>query len=67
MNESLIQFVDHAREKGMDHATIRQLLVSAGWKDKDVAEVFCSRDLELPIPELCVARRIRAVRADEPT
>ena len=35
----------------MDHATIRQLLLSTGWKEKDVAEVFCSRDLELAIPE----------------
>jgi hypothetical protein len=51
MDEKLIRFVDHARNKGMDHATIRQLLVSAGWKEKDVAEVICTRDLELPIPE----------------
>ncbi|MHC4141071.1 MAG: DUF5671 domain-containing protein [Planctomycetota bacterium] len=51
MDEKLIQFVDHARDKGMDHATIRQLLLAAGWKDKDVAEVFCTRELELPIPE----------------
>ncbi len=51
MDEKLIQFVDHARDKGLDHATIRQLLLSAGWKDKDVAEVFCIRDLELPIPK----------------
>lgn len=51
MDESLIQFVDHARDKGMDYATIRQILVSAGWKDKDIAEVFCTRDLDLPIPQ----------------
>ena len=51
MDEKLIQFVDHATEKGLDHATIRQLLLSAGWKEKDIAEVFCSRDLELPIPK----------------
>jgi len=51
MDEKLLRFVDHARNKGMDHATIRQLLLSAGWKEKDVAEVFCTRDLELPIPE----------------
>ena len=35
----------------MDHATIRQLLLSAGWKEKDIAEVFCARDLELSIPK----------------
>ncbi len=51
VDEKLTQFVDHARDKGMDHATIRQLLLSAGWKDRDVAEVFCARDLELPIPQ----------------
>jgi hypothetical protein len=51
MDEKLIRFVDHARDKGMDHATIRRLLLSAGWGDKDIAEVFCTRDLELPIPE----------------
>ena len=67
MDEKLIQFVDHARDKGMDHATIRQLLVSAGWRDKDVAEVFCARDLEVPIPEpthVGVART-RSVRRTE--
>ncbi len=51
MDEKLIRFVDHARDKGMDLATIRQLLLSAGWKEKDIAEVFCTRDLEIPIPE----------------
>ena len=51
MDEKLIEFVDHARDKGMDHSTIRQLLLSGGWKEKDIAEVFCIRDLELPIPE----------------
>ena len=51
MDEQLIRFVDHARDKGMDLATIRQLLLSNGWKEKDIAEVFCTRDLELAIPE----------------
>jgi hypothetical protein len=51
MDEKLIRFVDHARDKGLDHATIRQLLLPAGWKEKDIAEVFCTRDLELSIPE----------------
>ena len=60
MDEKLIRFVDHARDKGMDHATIRQLLLSAGWKDKDIAEVFCTRDLELPIPEPAGAGSARA-------
>ena len=51
MNEKLRQFVDHSLDKGLDHATIRHVLSSAGWRDKDIAEVFCARDLELPIPE----------------
>jgi hypothetical protein len=51
MDEVLIRFVDHARVKGLDHATIRHLLSSVGWKEKDIAEVFCTRDLELAIPE----------------
>ncbi len=60
MNEELIRFVDHAMDKGMDHATIRQVLLSAGWKEKDVAEVFCTRDLELPIPKPTVVCSVRA-------
>ncbi|MHC4785508.1 MAG: DUF5671 domain-containing protein [Planctomycetota bacterium] len=60
MDEKLTQFVDHARDKGMDHATIRQLLLSAGWKDKDIAEVFCTRELEIPIPEPAEAGPARA-------
>ncbi len=51
MDEKLIQFVDHASDKGLDRATIRQLLLSAGWKDKVIGEVICARDLDLPIPE----------------
>lgn len=50
MDDKLAPFVDHAREKGLDHATIRQLLLSAGWKDRDIAAAFCTRDLEMPIP-----------------
>jgi len=60
MDERLIQFVDHARDKGMDHATIFHLLLSVGWKEKDVAEVFCAHDLELPIPKPAVVELVRA-------
>ena len=45
----------------MDHGTIRQLLLSAGWKEKDIAEAFCTRDLELPIPEPTVVGPGRAL------
>jgi hypothetical protein len=51
MNAELNQFVDHSRDKGLDYTTIRHVLLSAGWREKDIAEVFCARDLELPIPE----------------
>jgi hypothetical protein len=51
MDEKLTRFVDHARDKSLDHATIRQMLRSAGWREKDISEAFCARDLELPIPE----------------
>lgn len=51
MDKKLIRFVDHARDRGMDHATVRHVLLSAGWKEKDIADVVCARDLELPIPE----------------
>ena len=51
MEEKLIEFIDHVSTQGLDHATIRQLLLSAGWRDKQIAEVFCERELELPIPK----------------
>lgn len=64
MDEKLIRFVDHARDNGMDYASIRHVLLSAGWKDKDIAEVICRRDLELsiPAPTEVVAPRARAMR-----
>lgn len=51
MDASLVEFVGHARDKGMDPATIRHLLLSTGWKESDIAEAICARDLELRIPE----------------
>ncbi len=49
MNE-LKQFIAHARQKGMDHSTIRMLLLSAGWKEKDIAEAVTEESLDMPIP-----------------
>lgn len=49
MNE-VEQFIAHAREKGMDHATIRALLVSSGWKERDVVEALAQTTLDLPVP-----------------
>jgi hypothetical protein len=50
MDRSLAAFIDHARTKGMDHATIRMLLLSAGWKEKDIARALTAQALDVPIP-----------------
>jgi len=47
---TLSQFVAHAREKGMDYQTIRMLLLSAGWKEKEVVEALASESLTMPVP-----------------
>jgi hypothetical protein len=49
-NANLREFINHARQKGMDHSTIRILLLSAGWKEKDIAQAMTSEALELPVP-----------------
>jgi len=51
MRENLLRFIEHARQKGMDHATIFLLLRSSGWKEKEIAEAFAARELTIPIPE----------------
>ncbi|HEY1785082.1 MAG TPA: DUF5671 domain-containing protein [Pirellulales bacterium] len=51
MDERLATFITHARGKGMDHATIRLLLLSAGWKERQIATAMASEGLELPVPE----------------
>lgn len=50
MNTELQSFIEHARKKGMDHATIRMLLLSAGWKEKDIAEALTEQALDMPVP-----------------
>lgn len=50
MESSLERFIAHAREKGMDHATIRMLLLSAGWKEKDIAQALTAESLTMPVP-----------------
>lgn len=49
-DRSVIEFVDHARAKGMDHATIRMLLLASGWKEKDVARAMAEHSLDLAVP-----------------
>lgn len=50
MQHSLTDFIEHARKKNMDHQTIRMLLLSAGWKEKDIAEAMTKEALDMPIP-----------------
>jgi hypothetical protein len=50
MTSSLSTFIAHARSKNMDHQTIRLLLLSAGWKEKDISAALASESLELPVP-----------------
>jgi len=50
MNPDLAAFLEHARSRGMDHGTIRMLLLSAGWKEKDVAKALAEHALDLPVP-----------------
>lgn len=50
MNTQLRLFIEHAREKGMDHSTIRMLLLSAGWKEKQIAQALSEQGLDMPVP-----------------
>ena len=51
MNGDLAAFLEHARSRGMDPGTIRMLLLSAGWKEKDVARALAEHALDLPVPQ----------------
>ncbi len=51
MQHSTLQpFIAHARSKGMDHQTIRMLLLSSGWKEKDIVEALSEATLDMPVP-----------------
>jgi hypothetical protein len=50
VTEELGRFLDHAVAKGMDYTSVHQLLRAAGWRERDIARVFCARHLELPLP-----------------
>jgi hypothetical protein len=50
MSSEIAAFIEHARGKGMDHATIRILLLSSGWREKDVVEALAKTTLDMPIP-----------------
>jgi hypothetical protein len=51
MSQSLQDFINHARGKGLDYVTIRQLLLAAGWKEKDIARAIAAEGLEIAVPE----------------
>jgi len=51
MDERLTKFIEHARQKGLDHAAIFLLLRSSGWKERQIAEALAACDLAMPIPE----------------
>ncbi len=48
--DKLVGFTELARERGMEFGTIRQLLLSAGWKDATIRQAF-SAGMEIPIPQ----------------
>ncbi len=50
MPTKVSHFIAHARSKGMDHQTIRMLLLSSGWKEKDISDALASETLTEPIP-----------------
>lgn len=50
MPTNLEKFIEHARSKGMDHSTIRMLLLSAGWKEKEIAQALSAQGLDMEVP-----------------
>ncbi len=50
MTAQLHEFIEHARRKGMDHQTIRMLLLSAGWKEKQIAAALSEQGLDMAVP-----------------
>jgi hypothetical protein len=50
MHAELVEFVRQARDKGLDHATIRMILLSSGWKERDIAEAVVGQSLGVAIP-----------------
>lgn len=51
MSEPLGTFIHHAHAKGLDYGTIRQLLLAAGWKEKDIARAIAAEGLDIAVPE----------------
>ncbi len=51
MAETLSRFVEHARAKGLDPTAVFLLLQAAGWKEKEIADAICARELGIAVPE----------------
>jgi hypothetical protein len=51
MADHLAAFVELARQKGMEPATIFLLLKASGWKDREIADVLARRELGAALPE----------------
>jgi len=47
---SLLAFIAHARQKGLDHATIRMMLLGNGWKEKEILRALSAQELDMPVP-----------------
>lgn len=50
MSTLLREFIAHAQSKNVDLPTIRMLLLSAGWKEKEVAAALVDQVLDQPVP-----------------
>jgi hypothetical protein len=48
--QNLVRFIEQARERKMSHEMIRQLLLSGGWKDREICNQLAAVELGLPIP-----------------
>jgi uncharacterized protein DUF5671 len=51
MPDKLQAFIRHARDKGLDHGTIHNLLSAAGWKEREIAGAIAGESLDLPVPK----------------
>jgi hypothetical protein len=50
MNQDLAAFVAHARARALDFATIRALLLTAGWREEEISAAFAAEALDRPVP-----------------
>jgi hypothetical protein len=49
-SHSLATFIESARKSGLSYEMIRNLLLSAGWKDQDICQTIANQELHLPVP-----------------